>query len=129
MTPGFGSKRHKNSCVHINLNKKRSKKGGIEGWSKPEESPVLSEAQIERRKRLQQRHDFEKIWSQEKKIFKNNNNKIMKKKVEGNVLAINDDGEAKEEPENVQEGKEKKSSGSNREVKGRKIDTKEEESV
>ena len=49
------------------LYQKRSKKGGIEGWSKPEESPVLSEAQIERRKRLQQRHDFEKIWSQEKK--------------------------------------------------------------
>ena len=53
----------------------------------------------------------------------------MKKKVEGNVLAINDDGEAKEEPENVQEGKEEKSSGSNSEAKGRKIDTKEEESV
>ena len=102
--------------LKLNLNKKRSKKGGIEGWSKPEESPVLSEAQIERRKRLQQRHDFEKIWSQEKKIFKNNNNKIMKKKVEGNVLAINDDGEAKEEPENVQEGKEQKCSGSNSEV-------------
>eukprot|EP00944_MAST-04C_sp_MAST-4C-sp1_P008347 g8347.t1 len=43
------------------------KKSGIDGWSKPapdyEENPALSAAQLERRKRLQQRHDFECIWT------------------------------------------------------------------
>ena len=44
------------------------KKSGIDGWSKPapdyEENPALSAAQLERRKRLQQRHDFECVWTQ-----------------------------------------------------------------
>ena len=43
------------------------KKNGIDGWSKAapdyEENPALSAAQLERRKRLQQRHDFECIWT------------------------------------------------------------------
>ena len=42
-------------------------KSGIDGWSKAapdyEENPALSAAQLERRKRLQQRHDFECIWT------------------------------------------------------------------
>lgn len=45
----------------VNLQKhSSSRKGGNKG----SEPPALSEAQIERRKRLQQRHNFECIWSQ-----------------------------------------------------------------
>eukprot|EP00943_MAST-04B_sp_MAST-4B-sp1_P000747 g747.t1 len=47
----------------INLQMNSGSRRGNKGW----EPPALSEAQIERRKRLQRRHDFECIWSQKKK--------------------------------------------------------------